>query len=122
MAKPHYEEMIDRCIYSDGEVQIGWIIKNGVRKPFYRRKYESSVLTSSEEIIDSVGVKEIEMVEGWLFNDSGFIQPYGSFQYDTTRSSRVFTDGTNIKVQQSTGWQNNNIKARVIIYYSKSTD
>lgn len=115
-----YEEYIPANeTYSKNEIRIGtW--KDG--KPLYRKVYESGVLTASETIIDATEGKSIKMIEGWLFNDNGFCQPYGSYQNDTTRTSRVFSDGTYIKVQQQTAWQNNNIKARVIIKYTKSTD
>lgn len=66
------------------------------------------------------------MINGWFFRDSSgnnFIVPIGSYSSnESTATSRVFSDNTYIKVQANTNFQNNNLKARIIIEYTKTTD
>lgn len=66
------------------------------------------------------------MINGWFFRDSSgnnFIVPIGSYSNnESTATSRVFSDNTYIKVQANTNFQNNNLKIRIIIEYTKTTD
>lgn len=109
--------------YSTEEQVIGtWI--DG--KPLYRRVLETAnYLTTGEyTVLDNSFNLEIVTIYGWILKPStGYIVPYGSFM--NTASSytcRVFFDGTNVKVQQNTNYQDGTFKARVIIEYTKKTD
>ena len=87
-------------IYSTSEQKIGtWI--DG--KPLYRKVFETSgQLTTNELILATLTNEVVKKIEGFLFKDNGFCQPYGSWDSnDTTRTTRCFSDGNYIKVQQN---------------------
>lgn len=108
--------------YSTTEHRIGTYMD----KPLYRRLFETDVITSGETIVYTKTVEDIKMINGWFFRDSSgnnFIVPIGSYSSnESTATSRVFSDNTYIKVQANTNFQNNNLKARIIIEYTKTTD
>lgn len=105
--------------YSTSEQVVGtWI--DG--KPLYRIVYTNGPLTSGEV---SMGATpgNVVMIQGWIMSTSGYVMPYGNFSTsDSGHTSRVFSDGQYIKVQQGTSWQGSNYSAIVVVHYTKTTD
>lgn len=115
-----HKDFENKETYSTNEQVIGtWI--DG--KPLYRKVYETSELTANEVVIDTFTNLEVKMIYGWFFKDDGTCQPYGLFyNTESTNTSRAFSAGGAIKVQQNTNFQNKGYKARVIAEYTKTTD
>lgn len=107
-------------LLSFNEVVIG-TGDNG--KPYYARLFETPILTTSEYIVLNITNQKVLFVFGWIINSNGTVLPYGSYiSTSSGRTSRAFSDGTNVKVQQAIEYQNNDYRARVLIIYQKTTD
>lgn len=108
-------------IYSTEEKRIGtWI--DG--KTLYRKVYDGIALSGSETIVEQTSGITVQKIYGYLVHTTNkSIQVIGAYRaMDTASTSRVFWDGTYVKVQGGTDWQTGQYTARVIIEYTKTTD
>lgn len=113
-------EVNAKGVYSTTEQVVGtWI--DG--KPLYRKIYETGELTSSEAIVDTISGINVKKLSAMLVNSNGAVQVYGAYREDNAAAtSRVLYDGTYVKVQQGTVWQNSGYHALVEIQYTKTAD
>lgn len=111
---------IATATYSTTEQVVGtWI--DG--KPLYRKNYETGTLTSGETVVDTVSGINVKKLFAWFVNTNGAVQCYGAYRNNVADdTSRVFYDGTYVKVQQGLNWQNSGNHALVEIQYTKTTD
>lgn len=113
-------DKIDCATYlQDTEQIVGtWI--DG--KPLYRKIYETGTLTSGETVVDTISGINVKRLFAWFINTNGAVQCYGAYRNNVADdTSRVLYDGTYVKVQQGSNWQNSGNHALVEIQYTKTT-
>lgn len=122
MAKPHFEEMMDKFLYSDQEVQVGWYEKNGVRKPLYRKvcEYNSNIASGWSGIsFSTLGISNVEFLRipsalgkspsGNVWEEMTSNQNRIQINLDNSTLSLYLTDGALSKI-------------KFVLEYTKTTD
>ena len=118
MAKPHFEEMMDKFLYSDQEVQVGWYEKNGVRKPLYRKVIESQNVTTD---LSSLSIDTWVDVQVQAHLTTGAFFTVGRYQGGTDFFSYyIFKNNSSINVDLGSTWTL--AKVVITILYTKTTD
>ena len=123
MAKPHFEDMIEKNIYSTNEKQIGWYEKsNGTLVPLFRRELRGTFGTitdgtySTLEITFDTTIDEL-MIESAVIKTADTYHTY-PFQLGSN-TQRISASSTKMFIQSSSS-NHSNCTAKVIAKYTKA--
>ena len=102
-------------IYSTEEVQIGWFIKDGIKKPYYRKVINIGTITANTQKLGKTGISNLDIM---LDSKCTCLYTNGAWHTISPENAFIYNNGVDYSVLETS----NATKCTMSLLYTKTTD
>ena len=111
----YINKIVKENIYSTEEVQIGWFIKDGIKKPYYRKVINIGTITANTQKLGKTGISNLDIM---LDSKCTCLYTNGAWHTISPENAFIYNNGVDYSVLETS----NATKCTMSLLYTKTTD